>query len=103
MQSLLTTWHRHQIKKLFLSFSLYSIFFLRTDSRTSLLQQVYNNPLTWDGPHTKLCISIIFLSLFTPLKIKERLKIIILLYLYIIFVVNVALSIKLYFRKKKNQ
>jgi hypothetical protein len=24
----------------------------RTDSRTSLLQQVYNSPLTWDGLHS---------------------------------------------------
>jgi len=33
-------------------FSSYTVYFLRTDSRTTLLQQVYNSPLTWGGPHS---------------------------------------------------
>jgi hypothetical protein len=48
----------------------------RTDSRTTLLQQVYNNPLTWGGlhsvwgpPHVRrllytCCKSDVFLSFF---------------------------------------
>jgi hypothetical protein len=49
---------------------------MRTDSRTTLLQQVYNSPLTWDGPHSvwspphvrgllyTCCKSDVFLSFF---------------------------------------
>jgi hypothetical protein len=56
------------------------VLFSRTDSRTTLLQQVYNNPLTWGGlhsvwgpPHVRgllytYCKSVVFLSFFLVFK-----------------------------------
>jgi hypothetical protein len=56
---------------------------MRTDSRTTLLQQVYNSPLTWGEPHSvwgpphvrgllyTCCKSVVFLSFFLVHYIKN--------------------------------